>query len=264
MALTYRHSFNSGDLISALPGIQKLYKETGKKAIIYQRIDFFPSYDHTDYHPIKNEDGKQVCMNKKTFEFMKPLLESQEYVEAFKIWNGEDVDFNLEETRTKNREVMSGGLIHYWPFLSIPELECDLSIPWLKVNPIKGNSICINFTERYRNPKIHYIFLSEYEKDIIFVGLKHEYEIFCEQWRLNIKYVEVENFLQLAQIISGCRFFMGCQSFCWHLADAMKKRRILEVCYLFPNTFPTGANGSAFLKQEPLEYLFNSCLKQTE
>lgn len=262
--ISYIHSFNSGDLLTVLPGIQNQYKRTGKGAVVYQRIDFLPDYDHKNPHPIKNEKGQQVSMNKQTFALMKPLLESQEYIHGFEIWDGQHIDFDLEDVRIKNKEVLSGGLIHYWPMLIIPELNCDLSVPWLKVEPIESNKICINFTERYRRNKIHYLFLSEHQKDLVFLGLPHEHKEFCEQWGMNIEYKQVEDFLELAKIIAGCRFFMGNQSFCWHISDALKKKRILEVCYEFPNTFPTGANGAAFLKQPQLEYLFNKYLKETK
>ena len=258
------HGFNSGDLITVLPGLKNLYKETGKKSIIYQRLNLPANYDHKYNHPIKSKDGVQVCMNEETFWLMKPLIESQEYIEGFEKWDGQKVDFDIDESRIKNPSVMSGGLIHYWPVFDIPQLACDLSKSWLGISAKQNNTVCINLTERYRNPKVHYLFLSEYKDEIVFVGLKHEHEIFCKKWGIDVSYHEAKEFYHLAQIIKGCRFFIGNQSFCWHLADAMKVQRILEVCYDFPNTFPTGANGYAFTKQEGLEYYFNKLLKDTE
>lgn len=264
MLLSYKNSFNAGDLITMLPGMQKLYRETGKKAVIYQKIDVLADYDHRTPHPVKNSNGKQVCMNEGLFYLIKPLIEAQEYVSGFYIWHGENVDFDLEATRTKNPEVMRGGLIHQWPMLTIPELQCDLSIPWLNVEPIVSNSVFINFTGRYRMQGIHYLFLSEHQEDVIFLGLPEEHLKFCNQWGVDIKHKPVKNFLELARLIAGGRFFLGNQSFCWHLADAMKKKRILEVSHEFPNTFPTGANGAAFISQKALEYHFNKLLKETE
>ncbi len=276
------HSFNAGDLITCLPGVQYIYRETGKKVTIYQRLDLPADYSHNVNHPIKSDVGVQVCMNRKTFELMKPLIESQEYVESFNIWKGEEVDFNMDLTRLHTQVPLPGGSIHHWPTLIFPQLECDLSIQWLNADkiykalgiagfidgkehePYYADKIIINRTARYNNPYITYFFLKKYESNIIFAGLPQEHESFCAQWELNIPILEIHNFLHLAQSILSCMFFVGCQSMCWHIADAMKHPRILEVCTAYPNTFPTGANGHSFISQNALEYKFAKLFNETK
>lgn len=49
--LTYKHSFNSGDLLTMMPGMQKIYQETGQKAIILQRLNLPADYGHNIPHP---------------------------------------------------------------------------------------------------------------------------------------------------------------------------------------------------------------------
>lgn len=248
-----------------LPGIQKLYKEKGKKAIIYQRLDMPAYYFDDANHPVKT-DGKQVCMNKAVFDMMKPLLESQEYIESFEVWQGEKVVYDFDLTRHNSQIPIPAGDIHAWVTLTFPTLQCDLSKPWLRIEKVKHykDFIVINRTERYTNPYIDFFFLKDKEYRVVFLGLPHEHKKFCEDFGLEVPRFETNDFFELARIISSCRFFIGNQSLCWHLADAIKIPRILEVCSAFPNCFPTGANGHAFITQNWLEYLFEKLLKETE
>jgi len=73
--------------------------------------------------------------------------------------------------------------------------------------------------------------------------------------------IESNNFLELSSMVKNAKAGLYNQSFLWHLADAMKLPRILELCVQFPNTFPTGANGYAFYHQSSLEYFTNKILK---
>jgi len=262
--LSYKHSFNSGDLITVLPGIQDIYKKRGKKAKIYQRLNM-PAYYFTDAtHPVQYS-GVNVCMNESVFNMMKPLLESQEYIESFEVWKGEKTIYDFDLTRHNSQIPLPAGDIHAWATLTFPMLQCDLSQPWLHI-PAKSYVpyILINRTLRYNNPYIDYFFLKKYQDVMMFVGVKEEHEKFCNDFELNIPLAETNNFLELAFAISSCRFFMGNQSLCWHISDALKKPRVLEVCSPFPNCFPTGANGHSFTSQGSLEYIFETLLKKTE
>lgn len=302
--ISVKHSFNSGDLITVLPGIKHLYEETGQKAIIYQRLNLPADYGNNDPHPVRSEDGRQVCMNETMFKMLKPLIEAQEYVEKFDIWEGQAVDFDIDLTRQNSQMPLPGGLIHKWPSLIFPQLECSLDSEWLSVaNPERKKStitidghytyeagcisisdgkwvdnvcnetfpigqIIINRTERYNNPYISYHFLKDYTNRIVFVGTKEECNRFCKQWDLGcdswnyIYRLAVDDFYKVAQAIKSCKFFIGNQSLCWHVADAMKAPRILEVCTQYPNTFPTGKGGYSFVTQGALEFFFKKLLNK--
>ncbi len=81
---------------------------------------------------------------------------------------------------------------------------------------------------------------------------------------MSVKRLDVENFYFLAMFIANCRFFIGNQSMCAHIADGVFAPRILEICTQFPNTFPSNENGRPFINQGSLEYHFNRLLKETE
>jgi len=263
--LTLKHSFNAGDLLTLLPSVKNLSKIEGKKFIIYQRLNAVAYYDHADNHPIQN-DGINVCMNEYMFGMLKPLIEYQDYIQEFRIWQGEEVTFDIDTTRMSNIAPIGGGDIYYWPVLSHPQLMPDFSEPWIGAKELESHKkiILINRTERYRNPYIHYFFLKEYENDIRFVGTKREHELFNSEFSLSVIKWEVPDFRFLAASINSCRFFIGNQSMCYHIAEGTHTPRILEVCSQFPNTFPHSKDGYAFIFQNGLEYYFKKLLKETE
>lgn len=260
-----KHSFNAGDLITILPGMQNLYKTKGIKFIIYQRLGLKAYYYEGATSPIVNDDNEMVCMNEDMFQRLHPLIALQEYIESFEIWAGQEYDWDIDLSRDSKWIPMPSGHIHHWAWALCPELSCDLSVKWVHVEPeltICADKIIVNRTHRYNNPYITYFFLKEHQDKIAFAGTKDEHEKFCSDFNLNIPLILTHNFLVLAQHIQSCKGFIGCQSFLWHLADAMKVLRILELCPVFPNTFPTGSGGHGFYHQKSLEFYFKQLLDE--
>jgi hypothetical protein len=69
----------------------------------------------------------------------------------------------------------------------------------------------------------------------------------------HLKYRGVNDFLEFARIIAGCKFFIGNQSFPYAVAEALKVNRALEVCFECPNVIPEGPNGYDFCYQPQFE-----------
>ena len=262
--VTIKHSFNLGDLIVILPLLKKLYEKTGKKTVLYQRINMLAFYAEGYYHPTQY-NGENVCMNIEMWDKIKPLLEKQLYIEKADIWQGQRVDYDFDLSRMNTLVPIPNGDIHSWATFVYPELTADfteVSIIVPKQENLYKDTIVINFTERYRNPYIVYFFLKHYQSQIIFAGTEKEHNKFCKDYNLDIPLLKVPNFYELAIIINSCKLFIGCQSFCWHLADSLKSKRILEVCTAFPNTLPTGKNGYFFTEQKALEYYFKTLINE--
>ena len=260
-----KNAYNSGDIVTFLAGFAHMYRHLNVKVEIFQVLDFPAYYYDGAEHPVKDAEGNAVTMNELQWEMLKPLLLAQPYVESVNVWNGEVCDFNFDETRDRVRLRLPNGQIHSWYYFLFPQMQTDLSIPWITVP--KGemfgieDKIIINRTERYQNPYIHYYFLKKYQSDLIFAGTEKEHTLFKEKWGLDIPRLIVKDFLELAGAIANCKFFIGNQSFCFHVADAIKKTRVLETCSQFPNTLPTGADGYAFLYQEALELYTEKLMK---
>lgn len=257
--IKYKTSSPGGDLISYLPGIRQMYRETGRKAIIYQRVGM-PG----DNHAFVNRRGNSVCMNRDGFNHMKPLLLMQEYIEDFVVYVGQSIDIDLDVIRLEIFTNQPKGSIHRYGFYAYPQMACDLTEKWLDVPPNENYSdaILINHTSRYRNHLISYFFLKEYQEKISFIGLESEYFSFKEQWNLEIPHLKVSNFIELAALIGGCKFFMGNASMCFHLAEAQKTPRMLELFEPAPNVIPYGKNGYDYYHQGSAEYYFKKLMNE--
>jgi hypothetical protein len=266
--VTYKQNANSGDLVASMPGMQHVYRQLGKKAVIQQRLNVPASYYQGAIHPIRDSNDRQVTMNEKQWNMLKPLLEAQEYVERCEVWEGQPTDIDFDIIRSGTYTTLGFGSINRWPFYVHPLLACDLSVPWIDVpeSPamkilMEGNILC-NFTCRYREPLITYYFLKEYEDRLIFAGTKEEHETFCEENKLSMPYLNVSNFLELAQAIKSCKFLLSNQSMQWNIAEGMKHMRVLEVCRSASNCIPNGPNGYDYLHQNAVEIYVKKFMKQ--
>ena len=84
-----------------------------------------------------------------------------------------------------------------------------------------------------------------------------EHEYFCSTWNMEVPYLMVDNFLELAESIQSCKFFLGNASSCFQLAEALKVPRLLEICPMIPNVIPVGEKAYDAYHQVHIEYLFS-------
>lgn len=252
------HFGNIGDVFSSLAAVKEYSRITGKKIIYYlfkNRKAVYPF--GVVKHPTVDEHGNLTMLNAEMIRMMIPLLKAQDYIADAKEWEGEHIDVDLN----KIREVfinMGAGILSRWYFIPFPNLSCDISkqyinIPDADVDIAKGK-IIVNRTERYNNELINYFFLKKYEKDVIFSGTTAEYDKFCKEWKLDIPYLQVDNFLELAQAIKQAKFLLANQSMLFQIAEGAKTPRILEICNACPNVIPIGGKGFDFSLQNAGEY----------
>lgn len=260
--IRYKTSSPAGDLISFLAGIKQLHTQTGKKGVVYQRLNM-PGAGYSDsIHPFQNEEGAPICMPEVMFNMLRPLLCIQPYIKDYQIWTGEEVDFDFDLIRQERYTNQPRGSLNRWYSYVFPEMACDLSKPWIVTDSRRYRNVVINFTQRYRNHIITYYWLKPYEKQLIFAGLPNERDVFCNQWGLDIPLLKVDDFWQLARNIEDSIFFMGNQSMCFQLAEAMKIPRILETFPLMPNVIPIGEDAYDFYHQNAVEYYFHKLLNK--
>ncbi len=146
---------------------------------------------------------------------IKPLAESQPYVSQM-ICSEEEVDVDLVpfrrfhsstttliQAQSAEFQVQSGILP-----------KTDGSKPWLVVEPdpdTKGRVI-IGLTERYRNEFFPWREIIQHFGDrLLFVGLPWEHEMFKNEFG-KVDYLQVRDFLHMAQAIMGAGFYIGNQS----------------------------------------------------
>ena len=278
MNFTFKISVYSGDIIYTLASIKQVCERYGKKAEIYIWLD-------RKWHDSVQGQTHPYGISQYALDMIKPLLESQPYVTLCKAWEGEEVKQDLDEIRTKTHSTMPHGCIIQWPGQIWPDMICDSSKPWITVitdlhtsSGIKRiytgrndvvevqptgceGKIIINRTARWRNDMMHYYHLREYRDQLIFAGLPEEHAQFCKEWDLDIPHLKVNDFLELAVAIKTCKLFIGNQSLCFALAEAMKVPRILEICPYAPNVIPSGPGGYYFLHQSNFEFLIKDLTK---
>jgi hypothetical protein len=242
---SFKHSGNAGDIMYAIPAMIALAK--GKPIHLYLQINQPGTYGKYP-HPLGG-----MMLTQKMADMLKPLLMNQGGIEKVEVYNNEPIDYDLDLFR-QFPIWLSRGNISRWYFLVFPTTS-SLHLPWLKVTPddrVKDH-IIIARSQRYRAPGIDYSFLSRYEK-ILFVGVQQEYEEMKEMIP-NIEFRPVNDFLELAQLIMGCKLFIGNQSFPFSIAEGLKAKRLLEVYFQAPNVSVDGENGYDFCFQRQFEFL---------
>jgi len=272
-----RHSVNLGDLIYSLWGLRAVARRHNAKIQLYQWLDRDAFYYEGAEHPTKTDGGKNVSMNKKMFDMVKPLIESLDFIHSFEIYDCQKVALDLDRCRRMNVNIPYGD-IRRWIMYADPELQADISegvinfgmlataLPHKEVNAVGDamelvtGQIIANRTSRYRNEAIHYGFLQHQPLRVYFAGTMEEYAEFQSHVPKAV-YLPIKNFLELAIYISSAKVFIGNQSFCFSLAEAMKTPRVLEVCSFAPNVIPSGPNGFDFYTQDAAEWLVNELVK---
>ncbi len=240
----FKHSGNSGDIIYSLPTVYSL--AGNKRAHMHLNIDVKADYGKRS-HPLGN-----VMLNRKMADMLSPLLVAQPQISSCSVYEQQPIDFDLDLIRTYPL-LLNRGNIARWYFY-IFAVNADLGKPWLQAEPDLSMSdyIVVARSQRYRAPGISYSFLKKYRT--IFIGVEQEWKEMKEMVP-NIEYRPVKDFLEMAQVIAGSRFFIGNQSFPFSIAEGLKVRRILEVYHFSPNVSVEGPDGYDFYFQPQFEKL---------
>ncbi len=242
---SFKHSGNLGDIIYSLPAVYALAEKSSIE--LYLNLDQKMNINiERGRHPLNG-----VMLNEKMFSMLQPLLLFQPKIKNYNIYNHESVDFDLDIFRKSAFNTNSGSIAR-WYFLHFA-VNADLGKSWLQVkaNSSFNDYIVIARSLGYHSPGIDYSFLKKYKK-LVFVGVPEEFEEMRRVLPI-IEYQTVSNFLELAEIIAGCKFFIGNQSFPFSIAEALKVKRILEVYYVCPNVIVEGINGYDFCFQSQFE-----------
>jgi len=243
-AVHFKHFGLLGDVIYAIPAMKAL--AGNKKIHLHLSVNEKSLYSKNMKHA-----NKDKILTEKNVEMLAPLLLSQPGFGSCDILGGQKIDYDLDEFRKFPFDYNTNHICRW--YFHMYGITADLGKPWLTVTADESfrNEIVIARSFRYRAPGISYDFLKEYPH-ISFVGMKEEYEDLKASIPA-LKYKPVSNFLELAQVIAGCKFFIGNQSFPFALAEALKVKRALELCFECPNVIPEGENAYDFVYQPQFE-----------
>ena len=252
--IAYKHSANSGDAIYSLAGIRAHSLRSGVPANYYQRLGVRTKYFQGAPHPLGDR-----MMTPKMWNMLRPLIQHQKYINRADIFLGQPFHFDLDMIRRLRIGLPAHNIAKWYQFV-YPQLWVDLSEPWLEIPPgiesVAKDNIIINITHRYRNEWISYQFLQHTYKqyNIFFVGSEEEYLDFKTSQVGRCTHLQPDNFLSLANAISQCKLFLGNQSMCFALAEALKAPRAVELFEPAPNVDPCGPTGWMYYTQISLEY----------
>lgn len=253
--VTFKHSGHSGDIIYSLPAIKAL--SNGRPATLYLQTDqpaYFPSEMRP--HPVGD-----VKLNMYMAKALLPLLRMQPYLPEVEIYSGQSIDYDLDAFRDVWLPTDRGHIArwYFWVY----GVAGDLSKPWLHIpeNKSADNTIVLARSHRYQNGDLDFHFLNDFG-EIRFVGTRAEYED-MKKILPDLKYVECNDFLCLANVIRSARFFIGNQSFPYAIAEALKVPRVLEVSPYCPNVIPEGDGAYEAFFQPTFKHIVEQLMGRT-
>ena len=243
--ISFCHSGHLGDLIYALPVIKELSKT--KKCNLYVKVNQ-PYNGQYFKHPSGN-----IMISERSYNMLLPLLKDQDYLNKIDIFNNQIIDVDLDFFRALP---ISNQFHSFRWYFHLVGKQADMTVPYLDVKPhttIKDKIVIVR-TFRARNVFINYQFLKNYD-NLLFLGTKDEYEDLKKDVP-NLEFYDVKDFLELAQIIKSCKFYLSNQTFAYAIAEGLKVPRLLEAYPDYPVMFPTSNNGFDFYFQQHFEDYF--------
>ncbi len=170
------------------------------------------------------------------------LLKEQPYISDVQPWISGPVSINLNDFRYSMMRSLRMGISREknlcdWILEAHGLQLSEKDKPWLTVKePMPIARVVFNRTGVGRAPQFVYQNLKfpwhqawkKYGKEAVFIGLPEEHRAFCATCG-DVPYVATKNLLDAARVIAGCELFVGNQSVCHAIAQAMHKRVVLEV-----------------------------------
>ena len=231
------------------------------KISLTHKCNFYVNVNKKFTYEYYKHNGEGFLISERMFDLLLPLLKKQKFLNIVKRHENEKIDIDLDLFRELpwNNTFNSPR----WYFHIAGEQE-DLSLPYMFVDehPTINNRIVIQRTFRFRNIYINYEFIKNYES-ALFIGIKEEYDDLKKQIP-NLEFYEPKDFLEIAQIIKSSKFFLGNQSVCYPIAEALKVPRLLEASPDYPVVQPIGKDAFDFYFQPHFEKWFNHLYKKTK
>lgn len=197
-------------------------------------------------------------MSDNTYNYIKPLLEHQTWINSVKKHVDEQVDYDFDMFRHIGLNLAAHDL-RLNHFAIYPELAInhDITEPVIEYNQdleFFKDKIVINLTTRYRNPSIVYAMLEPLKDYLVFVGTDEEYKLFSKNHINNVYRVKVKDALHMANIVASCRVLICNQSSTYAIAEQLKTPRLLEIFNPVPNSIPIGGMAYSYYTNDGLKY----------
>lgn len=224
--ITFKHSGDLGDIIFSIPAIKEL--AAGKNAVLY--LD--PEGGLTS-PLVKWADRTCTKLNKETIAQIKNFLEKQHPITRVEFWNGQAVDYDLDEFR-RHIKYNNLAISHLVAFAQDQNIAAE---PWLIYDKKRAlpKPIVITRSVRYHG---HFSYwehqLPKIKNDAIFVGLPKEYEIFLYTFGQEIEYYPTPTISDLIETVYSCEEIYCNQGLPHALAEGFHKKLTCEVYRVYP------------------------------
>ena len=251
---SYRHSGTLGDLIYSLSVVKKM--PPGEFKVALHNIENCVS--QYGYRPDEVDPAHKGRFTEQDFEWLKPLLKRQSYINSVSTWSQGDAepDVDLDKFRGTLFRGFEGNYVQaYHIAFGLPFTMEDYDTPWLEADPVTVKPIVVSRTLRYRdhlNGDASWRDLvkeAKLEENGIFIGTKGEHEDFVQVIGVNIPHHPINNFLELANIVAGASLVLANQNFVYSLAMGLGKQTVLETIKIKPLQ-----NNECFFPRENTQY----------
>lgn len=233
---TFSHSGTMGDTLCSMVAVKILgggdvyLRLHNLRKMIREKVGWPDAGRH-------NDKMRQI-----DFDQMEEFMLHQPYIHSFKVWNGEDIDYELENAALhletgffprnfSNQHALANNID---PKYHIRQLQMD---PWMECRtPIKipGRPILVHRNLNYQdgNKKESETWKNFCKRGLsetgVFVGGEDEHYEFEEIYKIKIPHYKTENIMELARMIQGSEYFITSMGGPSAVALALGKTMLLE------------------------------------
>ncbi|MDP9174552.1 MAG: hypothetical protein M3O30_11890 [Planctomycetota bacterium] len=238
-AASFKHSGDLGDIIYSLPAVRAL-----GGGVLYLDVNGGESDPIVQQQTVRG----RCKFNQAGYDFIRPLLMEQPYLQDVRIWSGEPIQYNLDSSRLHMGDVRTNLAVFYMRAFGLDETVVHQSWLSLKSSPISlPKPIIVNRTVRYQS-KYHWweLNIRPLLAQAVFMGLEKEHEIFEYTFDCKIDFHKGADALEIARILAGSQLLIANQSFIMSIAIGLGTAFAQEVYDSAPNCIFQRANAQYF------------------
>lgn len=206
--VSFLHSGDMGDIVAGMAAVKEFCERNGVKAQL--KLDVSGAW--TNPLCLRQSKGLGMKFGPKQYEFLKPLLEVQPYIQSVSIYGfGETVDFDLNGFRNGfckpwRRETGKNLLYNHQKLLGLP---LRYNGPWLTLPgdkpEVKPGWLAARSTRYHSSDQI---FRKHADEIKAFVGTPLEAACYDDCLRQKPEYILTETALDLARAIMSYECFV--------------------------------------------------------
>lgn len=247
--ITFLHSGDLGDIISGLAAIKELCDTKHKKAILYLDTTGGMTCNSKQLNDIisMQSHGKGQKFNDAAYEFIRPLIAAQSYIEDVKKWtpdiiSGDAIDYNLNKFRYAFCDKAVAQQTNQ-NLMYLHQVACGLEFkwngPWLECE--KKDFPKRTVIARSCRCQSAHAFFCVYEQLIgekaYFIGTDLEYAAFCESIKFSPERFIVKDALDAAILLNSAEQIIANSSLFFWIAVGLGKSLIHELPIDIPTTY---------------------------